>query len=175
MSDMPEIPEAKDRFETSVAITIAVAAVILSWISNRGDDAKTSAIIMTNEASNKWGHFQSKSIKERLVEITVDLASNLNGAAAGGDPASGLSAKLHPEAERYRSEKGDIEKEAALLQAEAALHMRINDRCGLASLLLQVAIVISSVAILARSKSFWFGAILLATAGSVIGISSHFM
>ena len=51
MPDAPEIPEAKDRFEKTVAITIAVVAVILSWMSNRGDDAKTSAIIKTLDLS----------------------------------------------------------------------------------------------------------------------------
>jgi hypothetical protein len=175
MADTPDIPEAKDRFETSVAITIAVVAVILSWISNRGDDAKTSAIIKTNEASNKWGHFQSKSIKERLIETTLDLTGNLSTAAADGDSPSQLVRNLRSEVERYKSEKGAIEKEAAQLQEEAGLHMRINDRCGSGCLILQVAIVIASVAILARSKFLWIGSMLLAVVGSVIGISSHFM
>jgi len=174
MSDTPEIPEAKDRFETTVAITIAVAAVILSWISNRGDDAKTGAIIKTNEAANKWGHFQSKSIKERMVETTLDLASSWKGRAGEGDPPVQL-ANWKSEIDRYRSEKGTIEKEAAQLQEKAAFDMRVNDRCGLGCLILQIAIVISSVSILARSKFLWMGGIVLAVVGSVIGISSHFM
>jgi len=89
MPENPEIPEAKDSFEKSVAVTIAVVAVILSWISNRGDDAKTSAIIRTNEATDEWGHFQSKSIKERIVAATLELASNMTDAAASGELSSG--------------------------------------------------------------------------------------
>ncbi len=175
MADTPEIPEAKDRFETSVAITIALVAVVLSWISNRGDDAKTSAIIKTNEASNKWGHFQSKSIKERLIEATLDLTMTMNAAAAEGDPPAKLAQTLRTEVDRYKNEKGNIEKEASQLQEEAALHMRINDRCGSGCLIMQVSIVIASVAILARSKFLWIGSMVLAVVGSVIGISSHFM
>ena len=175
MPDKPEIPEARDRFEKSVAVTIAVVAVMLSWISNRGDDAKTSAIIKTNEAANKWGHFQSKSIKERIVEATLELASNMNGAAAGAELSSGPIANLRNEVERYQSEKAAIEKDAEQLRTQAEREMRINDRCGSGSLILQVAIVIASVAILARSKLLWIGGMLLGTIGSAIGISSLFM
>ena len=175
MSNAPEIPEANDRFEKMVAITIAVVAVVLSWISNVGDDAKTNSIIKTNEATNKWGHFQSKSIKERLIAASLDLASNRNGAAADGDQQSRLTASLRDEIERYRTEKAAIEQEAEKLQAEAARNMRINDRCSTGCLLLQVAIVVASMAILARAKSFWIAGMLLAAAGTVIGISAHFM
>jgi hypothetical protein len=175
MSEAPEIPEAKDRFEKAVAITIAVMAVFLSWISNRGDDAKTNAIIKTNEATNTWGHFQSKSIKERLIEVALDLDSNRNGAAADGEPHFRLTANLRNEIDRYRNEKADIEKVAEKLQAEAVLEMRINHRSAKGSLMLQVAIVIASMAMLARSKSLWIAGILLAAAGSAIGISAYFM
>lgn len=175
MADTPEIPEAKDRFEMLVAMTIAVMAVILSWISNHGDDAKTSAIIKTNEATNKWGHFQSKSIKEKLVETSLDMVLNSTRPATSGAEESPLIENLQKEARRYRTEKSDVQQEAENLQSEAAINMRINDRCGAGGLMLQVAIVISSVSILARSRSLWLGSVLLAFIGSLVGISSHFM
>lgn len=175
MSDAPEIPEAKDRFEMTVALTIAVIAVILSWISNFGDDAKTNAIIKTNEATNKWGHFQSKSIKEKLIATTLDVAATRAETGASPGQQSTLEVELRKEIERYRTEKTDVQQEAEKLQKEAELNMRINDRCGKGALMLQVAIVISSVAILARAKSLWIASILLAAIGSAIGISSHFM
>jgi len=52
MPDAPEIPEAKDPFEKRVAVTIAILAVALAFIGNKGDNARTDAIIKTNEASN---------------------------------------------------------------------------------------------------------------------------
>ena len=175
MSQTPEIPEARDRFETSVAVTIAILAVVLSWISNRGDDAKTSAIIKTNEATNKWGHFQSKSIKERMVSATAELASHMKGDAGTGESATDLIASLRNEVERYSNEKAAMESEAERLRTEAQSSMRINDRCGSGSLILQVSIVVASVSIIARSRFLWLGGMLLGAIGSVIGISSHFM
>jgi hypothetical protein len=175
MSNAPEIPEPKDHFEMTVAVTIAIVAVILSWITSRGDDAKTNAIIMTNAAANKWGHFQSKSIKERVMATSLDLASLMSVPAANEQAHSKLTSNLREEIDRYHSEKGAIEQEAEKIQAEAEVNMRINDRCGTGCLLLQVAIVIGSMAVLARAKSLWIGCILLAAVGSLVGISSHFM
>lgn len=60
MAEAPEIPEANDPFEKQVAVTIACLAVVLAFIGNKGDNAKTDAIIKTNEASNQWGYFQAK-------------------------------------------------------------------------------------------------------------------
>jgi hypothetical protein len=53
MSETPEIPEANDPFSKQVAITIALLAVVLALIENKGDNAKTDAIIKTSEAANR--------------------------------------------------------------------------------------------------------------------------
>ena len=37
MADAPEIPEANDPFEKRVAVTIALIAIVLSFIQNAGD------------------------------------------------------------------------------------------------------------------------------------------
>ena len=57
MPDAPEIPEAKDPFDKRVALTIAIIAICLSFVSNLGDNAKTSAILKTSEASDQWNYF----------------------------------------------------------------------------------------------------------------------
>ncbi len=44
MSEDVEVPEAKDPFEKRIAISIAIIAVLLSYISMKGDNAKTDAI-----------------------------------------------------------------------------------------------------------------------------------
>ncbi len=51
MAEAPEIPEAKDPFEKRVAVTIAVLAVVLAVVGNKGDNAKTDAIIKPKNGS----------------------------------------------------------------------------------------------------------------------------
>lgn len=171
MPDAPDLPEAKDSFERSIAISIAIMAVILSFISTKGDNAKTDAILKTNEASNQWAYFQSKSIKQTLRELESDLIP-LTATAMPANAAKKL-ADLKSEMERYGKEKGEIKTTAESLVAEAAVQSGINDKCDLSALLLQIAVVIASVSILTRWKAMWIASLALAAAGAVVGATAY--
>ncbi len=173
MAEATEIPEAKDPFERQVAITIAIIAVVMSFVSMKGDNAKTDSILLTSKAANKWSHFQSKSIKQNIVDNeirTIELFSSVAGdkAAEALKQAESLRGKVKV----YDTEKAALEKEATALVEEADHASSINDRCDFGALFLQLGVVVASVAILTRWKAFWFGSILLGAVGAVIGLSS---
>ena len=183
MSETPEIPESQDPFSKQVAITIALLAVIIAVIENKGDNAKTDAIIKTSEAANRWGYYQSKSIKQNLYETELEILSHLkpSGPEVGVvDPEAvsrrkALQASIEKAtstARRYDSEKAEIKKEAEQFEAAAEANGKINDRCDHAALALQIAVVICSVAILSRWRLFWYIGLGLGLAGTLIGISA---
>ncbi len=174
MSEAPEIPEATGPFEKRVAISIAVIAIVLSFVGNLGDNAKTDAIIKTNEATNQWGYFQAKSIKGQMAGMQGELLAALGGAQPDEARAKEI-ARLRAETSRYETEKTGIKKQAEDLQHEAAHESKTNDRCDLASLMLQIAVVICSVAILSRWHAFWFAGLALGLAGAVTGATAFFM
>lgn len=171
MAEIPEIPEAAAPFEKRVALTIAILAVILSFIGNRGDNAKTEAILKTNEATNKWGYFQAKSIKGQLSKIESDLLLNLSGANIS-EKTSALVEKLKADAERYESEKTEIKTEAEHLTTEARHESDINDHCDHAALFLQIGVVVCSVSILSGWRPFWLIGIGLGIVGMAFGIAA---
>ena len=84
-------------------------------------------------------------------------------------------ARLKAESERYEKEKEEIKKKAEELQTIAAHDSEINDRCDLGSLMLQIAVVICSVAILSRWHAFWFAGLALGVAGAVMGATAYLM
>ena len=172
MAETPEIPEAKDPFERMVAVSIAAMAVCLSVINTHGDNAKTDAIIKTNEASNKWGYFQSKSIKEHVDQSQVTTLTALSDTVVQADKRSTLLAKLDEDIKRYGKEKTDIKAEAEALEKEAAKSQQINDRSDHGALFLQIGIVVASVAILSRWKPLWFSGLVLGVIGAVVGLSA---
>jgi hypothetical protein len=183
MSETPEIPEANDPFSKQVAITIALLAVVLALIENKGDNAKTDAIIKTSEAANRWGYYQSKSIKQNIYETELEILSHLKPVASQADAVDPEAAvrrksllasmeKAAATAKRYDSEKGDIKKEAEQFEAAAEANGKINDRCDHAALSLQIAVVICSVAILSRWRLFWYIGLGLGVAGALIGMSA---
>jgi len=173
MADAPEIPEATKPFDKRVALSIAIIAVVLSFVENHGDNAKTDAIIKTNAASNQWAYFQAKSIKGQMAEMHGALLTSLSNPAAEATTAE--AARLRAEAARYDSEKAEIKAGAEALGHEATHKGTIDDRCDLAALLLQIAVVVSSVAILSGWRLFWYAGIALGTAGTIAGTTAFLM
>ena len=172
MADAPELPEAKDPFERSIAMSIAIMAVVLSFISTKGDNAKTDAILKTSEASNQWAYFQAKSIKQSLSKMESDVLE-LTTAAANPETVKKI-ADLKAKAEEYEKEKGQTQKDALDLKKDADASSAINDKCDLSALLLQIAVVLASVAILTRWKGMWFASLALGAAGGVFGVLAYF-
>ncbi len=138
MPDAPEIPEAKDPFDKRVALTIAILAICLSFIANLGDNAKTSSILRTSEASDQWNFFQAKSTKAQLAAMHGDLMMRLSSEERFED-SKNRAVELGKDAQRYDIEKAEIKKEAESLVAQAKHFSAINDRCDQAALLLQIA------------------------------------
>jgi Domain of unknown function (DUF4337) len=169
MADTPEIPEARDTFEKAVALTIAIMAIIASVVANHGDNAKTDAIIKTNQATDQWGYFQAKSLKQHMDELTLSLLE--------AQPAADAArvAKIKASSANYEAEKTEIKAKAEELTQESQHLQAINDRCDEASLVLQIAIILTSIAILARWKPLWFLGMALGAVGTVIGITSFTM
>ncbi len=174
MADAPEIPEAKDPFDKRVALTIAIIAICLSFISNLGDNAKTSSILRTSEASDQWNYFQAKSTKALLAAMHGDMIMRLSSEERSED-ARNRAVQLGKDAQRYDVEKAEIKKEAEALVADAKHFSAINDRCDQAALLLQIAVIVCSVAILGQSHKFWWLGMVLGIAGIAVGATAYLL
>lgn len=174
MPDAPEIPEARDPFDKRVALTIAIIAICLSFVTNLGDNAKTSAILRTSEASDQWNYFQAKSTKALLAGMHGDMIMRLSSEERFDD-AKNRAIQLGKDAQRYDVEKAEIKKEAEALVANAKHFSAINDRCDQAALLLQIAVIVCSVAILGQSHKFWWLGMVLGIAGVVVGATAYLL
>lgn len=174
MADAPEIPEATTPFDKRVALSIAMIAVVLSFVENHGDNAKTDAIIKTNEASDQWAYFQAKGIKGQMAGMHGDLLASLSGPTPSAETTA-EAARLRADAARYESEKAEIKTHAEALAQEAAHQGNVNDRCDLAALLLQIGVVVSSVAILSGWRPFWYAGLALGAAGTIAGVTAFLM
>ena len=169
----PDIPQTKDPFEQRVALTIAIIAICNSFVANLGDNAKTNSILKTSEASDQWGYFQAKSTKAQLAGMHGDILMRLSSEERHDDTWN-QAIKLGQDARRYDVEKGDIKTTAEGLVKQASHFSAINNRCDQASLLLQIAVVICSVSILAQSHKFWWLGMILGVSGIIVGATAYF-
>jgi hypothetical protein len=108
---------------------------------------KNEAAIKTLEASDQWNFYQAKSSKQNLAELGASLAT--------GD----AGARFKAEAERYNREKQDImtqaqklEKRSEELEARSEASMHVHHRWAQAMTLIQIAIAMSAITLLTRSR-----------------------
>jgi len=169
MEEIKELPEAKDAFEKMVALSIAIIAVILAVFSTYGDHAKTSAIILTNQASDQWAFYQAKSIKEHLVETENRLMKAIN-------KDQGITQEINTDAQKkYEEELKEIRQKAEELTEEARHETTITQRGDISTLIMQVSIVLCSIAILSRWKRIWHIGIATSIIGIAFGVFSFFI
>jgi Na+/glutamate symporter len=123
---------------------------------------KNDAAIKKTEASNQWNYYQSKSSKQNLSELAMELA-----------PES-RKTFYADEVKRYKTEKAEIKLEAEKLEAaskdwddKSAEQMHQHHRWAQATTALQIAIAMAAIALLTKKR--WLEKLVFGVSG--IGIA----
>jgi hypothetical protein len=170
---------AEDQFGRRVALVTAVFAVILSISSLGGNNATKEMLLAQQKSSNQWAFYQAKVIREHLyraqkLRLEVDLLER--GGAVRPEVREKLEAlarKWDEEEKRYSVEKKDIEKDAAKHEAVRDLNATRDPYFDLAEVFLQIAIVMSSVSILSRSRPVFYLSLVLAVIGTTLTLNGY--
>lgn len=152
-------------FTMRSAVTASVLAVGAALASLLSGHAANEAILKTVEASDRWSYYQATSTKSHIFEankaLLASLAQDVNSDATKKSLAS-FDTKL----QKYEKQKEDIQREAQKLEKIAAVEFARHQHFSLSVAALQIGIVLSSVAILTKSRLMFFESIL----AGVIGI-----
>jgi hypothetical protein len=175
-------------FDRSVALTIAVVAAILATVTVMAHRAHTDTLLLqgqaisrSNESFDKWSLYQAQKIRLHMDEDTKRLL-NVVAIREGGDKDKKEAlAKVQKNIDKYKDQLPDWEKEARALTKESqdksheshAMHER-GARYDLGELFVEVALVLCSIAILTRRRSFWYSGMGVCALGTVLGLSAFF-
>jgi hypothetical protein len=168
--EVPNPEEIHERGETAfgrrAALTTAIYAIVLSIAALGGNNTVKEMLLAQQQSSDQWAFYQAKVIREHqyrgqkmILETQLAEPSTLKGAERAKVEA--LAAKFAEEEKRYNAEKKDIEKDAKKLEAARDHRRERHPYFEFGEVLLQIAIVSASVAILSTSRQmFWFSLVL---------------
>lgn len=156
-----------------VTITMSILAVLIATASLFGHRANTEEILNQNKASDQWAYYQAKNIRRHSYEQFADLLGSVE--VKDKEKSEKLIEKYKKESERYSDEQKEIESEARKLEDETKLEHRKVDRFDLGEILLEAALVITSMTLLTKWKIFWFTGIGIGIIGVVMGASGFFV
>jgi hypothetical protein len=158
-----DLAEAIDSDKTHrdrlIAIYIGVLAVILAIAGVGGGNATKDATARNIEASNTWAFFQAKNIRRHEIRLQIsEFEVLLATQPALPQPARAMIderiAKLKKDEARYTSEPEtgegveELKLRARDLERQRDLAMRKDPYFDYGQALLQIAIVLASVAII---------------------------
>ena len=162
-------------FAGQLAVITAVLATVGAIFAYMGGATQANAGILKNdaaikktEASNQWNYYQSKSSKQNLAELALELT-----------PSEEQKAKYRDKIARYEKEKADIKANAEKLEEESRhfdekseqqLHM--HHRWAQATTALQVSIAVAAIALLTKKKWLEWGMFGMGAAGVIVGAAA---
>jgi hypothetical protein len=175
-----ELEEIRNKgFTRRVAITTALYAVMLAIAALGGNNAMKDMLLAQQQSSDQWAFYQAKVIREHEYRIQqkrleVELAERGAGMAPEvRQQYEALLSEFTAETKRYNTEKKDIEKDAKKLEHERDVNRQKDPYFDFAEVLLQIAIVMSSVSILSSSRLMYGLSLLLALGGTFLMINGY--
>lgn len=177
-----ELEEKKSKqFTRRVALTTAIYAVILALASLGGNNAMKEMLLAQQQASDLWAHYQAKSIRENQVRVQkLRLEADLfeRGAAmkpAGRQKLEGLLNEYVDQERHYNQDKKGIEKEARALEHERDIYRTRDPYFDYGEALLQIAIVMASIAILSSSRPVFGFSLIVAVLGAIFTLNGFLL
>ncbi|MBC7452733.1 MAG: DUF4337 domain-containing protein [Massilia sp.] len=165
--------DKKEPWLNYLALSTVILAVCATLSTFKGGGYSTRSVISQAQASDQWAYYQAKSIKENIYQlqrekVQLDLATlDQNAPAAKVAAFRAALAGYEKKVDKYAKEKIDIEQKAVQLEKQRD-DAQLNGRpFGLAVILLQIAILISSIAALIKRKMLWYAALPVGLLGIV--------
>jgi len=182
LPDPEELEEIRGkRFTRRVAMTTAVYAVALAITSLGGNNAMKEMLLAQQQASDQWAFYQAKVIREHLyrsqkMRLELDLLERSQFMKPDvKEKADVLLNKIAQEEARYNKEKKEIEQEARKLEHERDVNRAKDPYFDYAEVLLQIAIVMSSVSILSASRPVFGFSIVAAALGALLSLNGYLL
>jgi len=175
-----ELEEMRGKaFPRRVALTTAVFAMCLAFAALGGHRATKEMLLAQQQASDQWAFYQAKGIREhqdrvQRQRLEADLAEH--GPAMtpqGRETFKGLLVQLREEEQRYHAEKQEIEHEAKTLEQERDISRAKDPYFEYAEVLLQIAIVMASIAIVSSSRPVFVFSLVLAVLGGLLTLNGY--
>ena len=167
--------EKKEKWLSYVLVSTAIVAVIAaivglfeSQMTAKTILAKNDAIFYQNQATNMWNYYQAKSIKGHLYGLTLKTYP------AQSQELKKMIDKYETEQVEIKAKAEELERKTQRKNEESAHYYKKHHILTFSVTFMQIAIAISSISALTRSKKFWILSLIMGTAGFLVSLYGIF-
>jgi hypothetical protein len=160
------VHHAHEPYDKAVAGAMAIIAALLAIVSVLGQHFTTEKVLNQQLSSDQWAYYQAKDIRRYVAQVAEDDLVELKAPPA-------LLQKYASDSDRYKSQTEQIQEKARDYEREVKKAGTQADRLHVGEVFLEIAIVLSSLAILLKRKPLFVAGVGSALVGVLISITAY--
>lgn len=167
-----QVKEGGEESLTNISLAISILAVLVAMVTVLGHRSHTEAVLAQARATDQWNLYEAKKIRQDSLEVVIDqmqLQPTLDPKATAARLAE---YKAH--IARWTNDLADTQKTAKGFERDVEHAEHQAARFDLGEALLQISVVLSSITLFTRRRSWYFGGISLGAIGLLVAASAFF-
>ncbi|WP_348268099.1 DUF4337 domain-containing protein [Edaphobacter paludis] len=161
-----EANEEKGESLTHISLAISILAVLVAMVTVLGHRSHTEAILMQSRVADQWNLYQAKKIRMDSLSVTVDLIQLQSFASSPGAVAKLQEYKAH--IAKWKTDLAEEQEKAHEYEQEVSLAERRASHYDLGEALLQISVVLSSITLFTRRRSYFYLGLTIGAIGMVV-------
>lgn len=161
-----QVKEGGEESLTNISLAISILAVLVAMVTVLGHRTHTEAVLMQARATDQWNLYEAKKIRQDSLAVVIDQMALFPTTDAKATAAKVAEYKAHMA--KWTNDLKEESDQANDYQAEVKKAEKKATRFDIGEALLQIAVVLSSITLFTRRKSFFYGGLLLGTAGLLV-------
>ena len=168
---MKESGEGGESLKT-ISLAISILAVLVAMVTVLGHRSHTEAVLMQSRAGDQWNEYQAKKIRMDNLQVDVDLLA----LQPANDPAAVAvkTKEYKAHIEKWKDDLTEEQAKAREFESEVDHAEHQAARYDLGEALLQIAVVLSSITLFTRNRSYFFLGLTIGAIGLVIALTGFF-
>jgi len=152
-----------------VSFTMSVLAVLVAMVTVLAHRAHTHSVLAQVRATDSWAEYQAVNTRRHTYEVFDQYieASNPKDSAAAGKAGD----RFRQQAQQYDDRRQQLRQQAESLETEVQQEESRADRFDFGEALLEMGLVITSITLMTRRRSFWYFGSAVAVAGVAIALT----
>ncbi len=165
-----QMKEGGEESLTRIALTISILAVLVAMVTVLGHRSHTEAVLMQSRAGDQWNLYEAKKIRQDSLEVVLDQMALQPTVDAKATAAKMAEYKAH--IAKWSEDLKEEQETAKGFEDEVTKAESKAVRFDLGEALLQISVVLSSITLLMRRRSFFVGGLGLGALGVAIAASA---
>lgn len=151
-----------------VTLTMSILAVLVATVTLLGHRAHTHELLTRGDANDAWSYYNTKTGRVASYEVGDTLLSVIP--AKDEKESEAAHEKFKKKLDKWSEDLSEQMKEAQKLDAEVKIEARRADRFDLGEVLLEIALIMTSITLLTNHRGYWIFGVALGLGGIVAAV-----